>query len=83
MMDIDDICNRAITRPMIYVPALKDEIKRLRNTLALYESAFSDIKSLAISSGLWDSQNTDSAAWVRRIQKLSADIQSDTLYTGE
>lgn len=80
MMNIDEICNRALTRPVIYVPALKDEITRLRNTLALYESAFSDIKSLAISSDLWNSQSKDSAAWVRRTQKLYADI---TLYTGD
>lgn len=30
MMDIDDICSRAKYRPEIYVPALKDELVRLR-----------------------------------------------------
>lgn len=30
MMDIDDICSRAKYRPEVYVPALKDELIRLR-----------------------------------------------------
>lgn len=30
MMNIDDICNKATYRPEIYVPALKDELVRLR-----------------------------------------------------
>lgn len=29
-MDIDDICSRAKYRPEVYVPALKDELIRLR-----------------------------------------------------
>lgn len=30
MMNIDEICSRALYRPTIYVPALKDELIRLR-----------------------------------------------------
>lgn len=78
MMDVNDIARRALTRPQIYVPALTDEIQRLRTTLALYESAFDDIKALSISSGLWSEQNENSTAWVRRVQRLNAEIQSDT-----
>lgn len=32
-MDVRDIANRALTRPGIYVPALVDEIVRLRQEL--------------------------------------------------
>lgn len=78
MMDVTDVANRAQYNPRVYVPALVDEIQRLRTTLSLYETAFSDIKSLAISSGLWTSQQVITAAWVRRVQKLVADLQSDT-----
>lgn len=78
MMNVNDIANRALTQPKIYVPALTDEIQRLRTRLALYESAFDDIKALAISSGLWSSQQVNTAAWVRRVQRLNSDIQTDT-----
>jgi hypothetical protein len=30
MMNIDDVCSRAMYQPNIYVPALKDELVRLR-----------------------------------------------------
>ena len=33
MMDVNDIARRALTRPQIYVPALVDEIVRLRQEL--------------------------------------------------
>lgn len=78
MMNVKDVAARALTRPQIYVPALVDEIQHLRTQLAMYESAFSDIKSLALSSDLWTAQSDNSVAWVRRLQRLAAEIQSDS-----
>lgn len=68
MMDVQDVAGRAQYNPRVYVPALVDEIQRLRSRLDLYESAFMEIQTLCADSGLWAVQN--------RIQKLNTELTS-------
>lgn len=70
MMDIHDISRRALSRPSVYVPALTDEIQRIRRLLELYETAFGDIQTLCQNSGIWAVQN--------RIQALNTELARQT-----
>lgn len=70
MMDVNDIARRALTKPSIYVPALTDEIHRIRRLLSLYETGFAEIQDLCGNSGLWAVQN--------RIQALKTELEKQT-----
>ncbi len=47
MMDVKDIANRALYRPQVYVPALVDEIARLRREVQHYRAGLTMIQNLS------------------------------------
>lgn len=46
MIDVKDVANRALYRPQVYVPALVDEIQRLRREVQHYRAGLTEVQDL-------------------------------------
>lgn len=57
LLDVNAVANQALIKPKIYVPALVDEIQRLRTDLRDAQAHLNTLHKMCKTDGIWAVEN--------------------------